>query len=49
MANAIQLVALADILIVCEFPDAFLDELPGLPLDREIEFKIQLLPSTTPI
>jgi len=42
-------VALADILVVCEFPDVFPDELPGLPPDREIEFKIELLPGTAPI
>jgi hypothetical protein len=27
----------------------FLDELPGLPPDRDVEFKIELVPSTTPI
>ena len=41
--------ALADIPVVCEFPDVFPDELPGLPPDREIEFKIELLPGTAPI
>ena len=41
--------ALADIPIVCELPDVFPDELWGLPPDKEIEFKIELLPSTTPI
>ena len=49
MANAIQPVALADIPVVCEFLDVFPDELPGLPPDREIEFKIELLPGTAPI
>ena len=49
VANAIQPVALADIPVVCEFPDIFPDELPGLPPDREIEFKIELLPGTAPI
>ena len=49
VANAIQPMALADIPVVCEFPNVFPDELPGLPPDREIEFKIELLPSTTPI
>ena len=41
--------ALTDIPVVCEFLDVFLDELPGLPPDREIEFKIELLPGTAPI
>jgi hypothetical protein len=35
--------------VVNEFPDAFPDELPGMPPDREIEFVIQLKPGTTPI
>ena len=29
---------LEDILVVKEFPDVFLDDLPGLPPDREIDF-----------
>ena len=33
----------------CEFPDVFLDELPGLPHDRDVEFKIELVLGTTPI
>jgi len=49
VANAIQYVTLLDIPVVCEFPDVFPDELPGLPPDREIEFKIELLPGTAPI
>ena len=40
---------LLDIPVVCEFPDVFLDELPGLPPDRDVEFKIELLLGTTPI
>ena len=35
--------------VVCEFPDVFLDELPGMPPDRELEFSIELVPGTTPI
>ncbi|KAD3639978.1 hypothetical protein E3N88_29201 [Mikania micrantha] len=35
--------------IVCEFPDVFPKELPGLPLDREIEFTIDLIPGAEPI
>ena len=41
--------ALADIPVVCEFPVVFPDELMGLPPNREIEFKIELLPGTAPI
>jgi predicted aspartyl protease len=32
-----------------EFPDVFLEELPGMPPDREVEFVIDLLPRTAPI
>ena len=49
VANAIQPVALADILVVCKFMDVFPDELPGLPPNKDIEFKIELIPSTAPI
>ncbi|WVZ97306.1 hypothetical protein U9M48_042854, partial [Paspalum notatum var. saurae] len=34
---------------VCDLPDVFPDELPGMPPDREIEFIIELLPGTKPI
>ena len=46
---AMQVIPLTQIPVVCEFPDFFLEELPGLPLDREVEFAIELIPSTTPI
>ena len=35
--------------MVCEFPDVFPDELPGLPPDRDVEFKIELVPGIAPI
>ena len=35
--------------MVCEFPDVFPEELPGLPPDREIEFCIDVVPGTDPI
>jgi hypothetical protein len=34
---------------VCEYPDVFPDDLPGMPLDRDIEFIIELQPGTAPI
>jgi hypothetical protein len=40
---------LEDILIACEFSDVFLEDLPGMPPDRDVEFIIELQPSTTPI
>nr|GFA82763.1 putative reverse transcriptase domain-containing protein [Tanacetum cinerariifolium] len=35
--------------IVFEFPDVFPDELPGIPLVREVEFNIKLFPGAEPI
>lgn len=35
--------------IVREFPDVFLEELPGLLMEREVDFKIDLLHGTTPV
>ena len=35
--------------IVQEFVDVFPEDLPGLPLDREIKFAIDLVPGTSPI
>ena len=40
---------LKDIPIVKEFPDVFPDDISGLPLDREVEFTIDLIPGTEPI
>jgi hypothetical protein len=38
-----------DITVVCEFPDVFPKDLPGLPLERDVEFVIELKPGTAPI
>jgi hypothetical protein len=38
-----------DIPVVCEFPDVFPEDLPGLPPERDVEFMIELKPGTTPI
>ncbi|XP_077228563.1 uncharacterized protein LOC143861534 [Tasmannia lanceolata] len=35
--------------VVREFPDAFPEDLPGLPPNREVEFSIDLTPGTAPI
>lgn len=40
---------LKDIPTILEFPDVFSDDLTGLPLDREVEFAIELILSTAPI
>ena len=49
LSCAIQTTTLYDIPIVCEFLVVFLDELPSLPLDRDVKFKIELVPGTAPI
>jgi hypothetical protein len=48
-ANATLVKAIKDIPVVCEFPDVFPNDLPGLPPDREVEFKIELISGTAPI
>ena len=35
--------------VVCEYPDVFPEELPGMPPDREVEFIIELIPWAAPI
>jgi hypothetical protein len=40
---------LEDILVVHEFPDVFPDDLPRMPPERAIEFRIELQPGITPI
>jgi hypothetical protein len=35
--------------VVCEYPDVFPEELPGMPPDRDIEFIIELIPGIAPI
>jgi hypothetical protein len=46
---AITDIRVKDIPIVCEYPDVFPDDLPGMPPDRDIEFIIELQPGTAPI
>ena len=40
---------LEDIPVVREFSDVFPEDLPGIPPDREIDFKIELAPGIEPI
>ena len=42
-------VKLEDIPVVKEFQDVFLEELPGLPPEREVDLSIDILSGTTPI
>ncbi|GJR47434.1 ribonuclease H-like domain-containing protein [Tanacetum coccineum] len=40
---------LEEILIVCDFPEVFSDDLSGLPPMREIELRINLIPEALPV
>jgi hypothetical protein len=47
--NHLDAASTMDIRIVSEFSDVFLEELPGMPPDREIEFVIEPVPGTATI
>jgi hypothetical protein len=47
--NHLDTFSTLDIRTVSEYLDVFLEELPGMPPDREIEFIIELVPGTAPI
>jgi hypothetical protein len=47
--NHLEEKPLENIKVVCEYPDVFQEELPGMPPDRDIEFSIELIPETAPI
>jgi hypothetical protein len=49
MVNHLEEKPLENIKVVCEYPDVFPEELPGMSPDRDIEFSIELLPGTAPI
>jgi hypothetical protein len=49
LSCAIKAITLFDVPVVCEFLEVFLDKLPSLPPDCDVEFKIELVPGTTPI
>nr|XP_043639059.1 uncharacterized protein LOC122610129 [Erigeron canadensis] len=40
---------ITDIPIVCDFPDVFPDDVVGLPLPRQVDFRINLVPDAMPI
>ncbi|XP_056694933.1 uncharacterized protein [Spinacia oleracea] len=41
--------SITDIPIVCEYPNVFPEEIPGMPPPRELDFSIELIPGSTPI
>jgi hypothetical protein len=47
--NSVEGKALEEIRVVSEFPGVSLEDLPGMPPDRDIEFNIELIPGTAPI
>ncbi|WVZ81457.1 hypothetical protein U9M48_028832 [Paspalum notatum var. saurae] len=47
--NATEIDEIKKIPVVCDFPDVFPEELPGLPPDRDVEFRIDLVPGTAPV
>lgn len=49
MICAMEVTSSDQVPIVREFPDVFPEELLGLPLDRDVEFIIDLIPCTSPI
>nr|GEW84659.1 putative reverse transcriptase domain, ribonuclease H-like domain protein [Tanacetum cinerariifolium] len=40
---------LQDVPVICNFPEVFLDDLPGLPPPRQVEFKIEVIPDAAPV
>ena len=49
MVCNVKVLSVEEVPVVCEYPDVFPEDLPGLPPDRELEFVIDLVPGTTPI
>ncbi|WVZ64064.1 hypothetical protein U9M48_013634 [Paspalum notatum var. saurae] len=47
--NVSELTEIKKIPVVCEFSDVFPEELPSLLPDRDVEFRIELVPGTAPI
>ena len=38
-----------DVPVVREYPDVFPEDLPGIPPERQVEFRIDLIPGAAPI
>jgi hypothetical protein len=47
--NQLKAGLIEDIRVICEYPDIFPDDLPGMPPECDIEFIIDLLSGTAPI
>ena len=46
--NSLKGFSIVGVPVVKEYPDVFLEELPGMPPDRDMEFLIDLLPGSGP-
>ena len=42
-------VDLEKILVIRKFPDVFPEELPGIPLEREVDLSIEIVPGSVPM
>ena len=42
MLCTLEAKSVEQVLVVCEYPDVFPEELPGMPPDRDVEFVIDL-------
>jgi hypothetical protein len=49
MVCSIEARTVEEVPVVCEYPDVFPEDLPGMPPDRDLEFIIDLMPGTAPI
>jgi hypothetical protein len=49
MVCSMQVASIEEVPVVCEYPDVFPEELPGMPPERDLEFIIDLIPRTAPI
>jgi hypothetical protein len=49
MVCSIEAKTVEEVPVVCEYPDVFPEDLPGMPPDRDLEFIIDLMPGTAPI
>ena len=38
-----------DISVVCDFAEVFLENFPGFPMEREVDYPSELIPGSTPI
>ncbi|XP_057250761.1 uncharacterized protein LOC130591454 [Beta vulgaris subsp. vulgaris] len=41
--------SIVDIPVVCDYPNVFPDEIPGMPPQRELDFSIEIIPGSAPI